>query len=91
MLGVAACIDVMPLRLQDRVVQQEPREYVQGFAASARDHLVVKGAHLVRGVGIDRDRLIVVAESELCRTAKRCPSEEERCPVPQADASGRRW
>src|SRR5580700_5686879 len=62
MLGIAACIDVMPLWLQDRVVKQEPREYVEGFAASARDHLVVKGAHLVGGVGIDRDRLIVVAE-----------------------------
>jgi hypothetical protein len=36
MFGVATRVDGMPLRLQDRVVQQEPREYVQRFATSAR-------------------------------------------------------
>ena len=60
MFGEATRIDGMQLRLQDRVLQQESREYVQGFATSARDHR--KACEVMYVVAHGNRRQIRIAE-----------------------------
>ena len=62
LIRVAVGVDKMFLGSQDRVVIEESVEHINGLADGTGDHLGVEHTVLVRGVRVDRQGLIVVAE-----------------------------